>query len=198
VEASENLNDASYYHGLQQEPSSRAQHVTTRLHCFLAPAVHVVDFEIDTRRPAAEQSGVFAAYGWPDAPPSPSQILRLMLQAAEAAFASRPLLDDRGGSAYYPHTVHGYLSADGQAQQKTPGKRGRTGRQPTMRARVPPTLTQHEHGCEHGCDGMTMNDRYLAGMLGGNMAERLSDEESADDSADASDIEGDSVFRGWE
>ena len=40
-----------------------------------------------------------------------------------------------------------------------------------------------------------MNDRYLAGKLGGDMAERLSDEESANGSADGSDIEGDSVFR---
>ena len=79
-----------------------------------------------------------------------------MMQAAQAAYDARPLFDEYGATASYPHTIHGLLPKRDRARQKPP-KPGLASKRPSLH--TPPFTLPFTPPL--GCAGMTMNAYYL-------------------------------------
>ena len=78
--------DEDWYFGMADGyPTSPAQHVTYLLYCLFGRD-NIRDFDIDARRPAAEQMQEFANYGFQGILPSTSYLVRRVVKIAEEAF----------------------------------------------------------------------------------------------------------------
>ena len=107
------------------------------------------EFEIDARRPAAEQYEIFARYGWTDGPPSPLYLQRRMVQLARERYERALAAAERDHPnliVTFPRTFDEFQKApyrNGQFYFLKP--RGRT----NGRVHEDDSLDEHDDDVEH-------------------------------------------------